>query len=371
MRRRRDRRRFLDVAAPLYRHDPHYLEPLRRDRMAFLDPEGNPGLADLEILALVARRAGRDVGRITAHVDRAYDRRHGVRAGWFGFFESVDDPVVAHGLLAAAVDWTAARGATEVTGPMSFTTNQECGLLVENFSRRPTLGTTYNHPYYEALLTSFGFRGVKDLHGWWVDVTTGFEEAGRLRIAAVAERLKARAGLVIRHAEKRRFREEWPVLFELYREAWRDNWGYSPITRAEFGAAAESALPILREELVLIVETAGRPVGFALTLPDLNEVAPRSGRLLPFGWMSLTRGLRRIRHARLVLLGVLPTFRKRGIESLLCIETALRARRLGFAGGEVSWTLEDNVLINRAIETMGGRRDRTWRLYAMSGASAR
>lgn len=305
---------------------------------------------------------------MTAHLDHAYDRHHGTRAGWFGFFESADDPAVAHALLAAAVRWTAERGADETVGPMSFNTNHECGLLVQNFARPPMLGTTYNPPYYERLLTGFGAAPVKDLYGWWVDLTTGFDDAGRARIAALAERLKARAGIVIRHTDKRRFHDDWPALFEIYRESWRDNWGYSPIGKDEFGRAAEEALPILREELVLIVEVDGRPAGFALTLPDLNEIAPRNGRLLPFGWARIAFGRRRIRNARLLLLGVLPAYRRRGIETLLCMESALQARALGFAGGEASWTLEDNVLINRAIESMGGVRDRTWRLYALPRA---
>ena len=316
-RRRSDRRRFLDVAAPIYRDDPHYVEALRGERLRFLDPAANPGLAELEIHALVARRGGRDVGRVTAHLDRAYDRHHGTRTGWFGFFESIDDPTVAHALLGAAVRWAAARGATELIGPTSFTTNHECGLLVENFARRPMLGTTYNPAYYEDLLTGFGFRKVRDLLGWWVDLTTGFDDASRRRIGSFVERLKARAGIAVRHAEKRRFHEEWPHMYEIYRHAWCD------------------------------------------------------GRLFPFGWLRLAVGLRRVRQARLVLLGVLPGYRKRGLESLLCMETALRARQLGFVGGEASWTLEDNVLINRAIESMGGRRDRTWRLYAMATAASR
>ncbi|MCC6764761.1 MAG: N-acetyltransferase [Deltaproteobacteria bacterium] len=370
LRRRSDRRRFLDVAAPIYRDHPCYVEPLRGERLKFLDPDVNPGLANLEIQAWIARRDGRDVGRITAHVDRLYDGLHGTGTGWFGFFESIDDPAVAHALLAAAVRRHAARGATEMIGPMSFTTNQECGLLVENFTRRPTFGTSYNPPYYEALLTSFGCRGVKDLYGWWMDVTTGFEEPGRARIAAFAERLKARADVVIRHAERRRYRDEWALMFDIYQEAWRDNWGYSPITREEFGWTAESARPILREELALIVEVHGQPVGFAISLPDANEIAPRNGRLFPFGWVRFAFGLRHIRHARLILLGIRPAYRKRGLESLLCIETALRARQIGLGGGEVSWTLEDNVLINRAIEAMGGRRDRTWRLYRMPLAAS-
>ncbi len=365
LRRRAERRRFLDVAWPLYRSYPNYVEPLRHDRMKFLDPARNPALRELEIHALIARRGGRDVGRVTAHVDRAYDRHHGVRAGWFGFFESVDDPAVAQALLAAATRWLAERGATEVVGPMSFTTNQECGLLVTNFDRPPMAGTTYNPPYYEALLTGCGFRSIKELYGWWIDVGAPENDPKIARVAALAERVKVREGIVIRNAVKKRFHEEWPLLFEIYEGSWRDNWGYSPISREEFGQIAESLLPVMREELVLLVEVRGRPAGFALTVPDVNEAAPRNGRLLPFGWAKLAFGLRRIRHARLILLGVLPGFRKRGLESLLFIETAMRYRALGYTSGEISWTLDDNVLINRAIESMSGRLDRVYRLYRL------
>jgi GNAT superfamily N-acetyltransferase len=360
-----DRRRFLDVAAPIYRRDPSYVEPLRIDRLKHLDPAHNPALRELEIRALVASMDGRDVGRVTAHLDRAYDRHHGTRAGWFGFFESIDDQAVADALLGAATAWLRERGAATAIGPMSFTTNQECGLLVENFGRPPVVGTTYNPPYYERLLTSFGLRPLKDLYGWWIDVGAADDDPKIARVAGLAARVMRREGIVIRPSVKRNYRAEWQLMFEIYRRTWCDNWGYSPITEAEFGQAAESLRPILREELVLIVERRGRPVGFSFTIPDVNEALPRNGRLLPFGWAKLLLGLRRIRHVRLMLLGILPEYRKRGLESLLFIETARRCRALGFTSGEISWTLDDNVLVNRAIASMSGRRDRTWRLYEL------
>jgi GNAT superfamily N-acetyltransferase len=268
-------------------------------------------------------------------------------------------------LLGAAVEWAASRGAGEVIGPMSFNTNQECGLLVENFDRRPMLGTTYNPPYYEALITSFGFRAVKELYAWWIDVRASLDDPKSARVATFARRIMSREDVTIRHASKKRFDEEWQLLFELYNRSWRDNWGYVPMSKDEFGRLAESLLPILREEIILFLELRGWPVGFAFALPDVNEVAPRNGRLLPFGWAKLAFGLRRIRHARLMLLGVLPEHRKRGLESLLFIETAMRCRAVGLASGEASWTLDDNVLINRAIESMGGKIDRRYRLFGL------
>jgi GNAT superfamily N-acetyltransferase len=363
LRSRRDRRRFLDVAPPIYRGDPCWVAPLRMERMRFLDPARSPTLTTLEIHALVARRAGRDVGRITAHVDREFDRLHHARAGWFGFLETIDDAAVAGALLAAAARWLRDRGARTMVGPTNFTTNHTCGLLVENFTRPPMLETTYNPPYYERHLTSAGLAKVTDLYAWWLDLDDADVRAKLARVAALAARVRTREGLTVRHGDRRRFAEECALIFDLYNRAWRANWGFVPIRRAEALHVAESVRPIVREELVLVAETRGRPVAFALTLPDLNEVLPRSGRLLPFGWVGLALARRRIRHARVALLGVVPEYRRRGIEAVLIAETALRCRAAGLRSGEMSWTLESNVLVNRAIESAGGRRDRVYRVF--------
>jgi len=155
-------------------------------------------------------------------------------------------------------------------------------------------------------------------------------------------------------------------LFRLYNATWQKNWGFVPVSEAEFAAIAHDLKPVVDPSLVLVAEDrAGTPVGFAVTLPDINEVMPRNGRLLPFGWWRLLMGRRRIKWARLFALGVVPEYRRRGVEALLAIHTALRARDRGIRGGEVGWTLEDNVLINRTIESFGGRLDRRYRLFGM------
>jgi GNAT superfamily N-acetyltransferase len=361
LRLRRDRRRFLDVADPLYRGDPNWIAPLRFERMRFLDPTAGPALAHLEIHALIARVGGRDVGRITAHLDRAYDREHGTRAGWFGFFESVDDRAVAHALLAAAACWLRERGAHTIVGPMNFTTNQTCGLLVENFARPPMLETTYNPPYYEDLLTSFGLAKHTDLQTWWLDL----DEPHAIARITHLQRLAARAqrhGVVVRAAIGKRFAAECALVFDLYNRAWRGNWGFVPMGRDEALHLAETLRPVVDPSLILIAEVGGEPAGCAVTLPDLNEALPRNGRLLPFGWLRFLLARRRIRHVRVTLLGVVPEFRRRGLEALLCVETAIRCRAAGYTSGELSWTLEGNIGITRTVDAMGGQPDRRYRL---------
>ncbi len=361
--RRRDRRRFLDVSAPLYRGDPHYIEPLRLERMRFLNVRRNAGLRDLEIHALLARRAGASVGRITAHLDRAYDRTHGAGTGWFGFFESVDDPAVAHALLGAATRWLAAKGAREAIGPMSFNTNQQSGLLVENFGRPAVVDMTYNPPYYERLITGFGFAPLRDLYAWWIDLPDPLANPKVARVARFAEEAQRREGVTVRSIDMRRFAEECRLMMAIYNRAWSGNWGFVPVNDAEAHELARNLKPIGVPDLVVLLEIEGKPVAFALTVPDVNAALPRNGRLLPFGWLTWLLGRRRISHVRVIALGVEPAYRRRGLGSILLIETARRAHALGVPRGELGWTLADNVRINRAIESMDARLDRRYRIF--------
>lgn len=364
--RRRDRRRFLDVADVVQGGDPNYIAPLRMERMRFLDPGRNPAFRQLEVLPLVATRDGRLAGRITAHVDRAYDACHGVKVAWFGFFESLDDARVAHALLDEAVAWARARGATEIVGPCSFTTNHQVGMLVENFDRPPCVEMPYNPPWYEGLVSSYGFGKAKDLLMWWIASEKGTDDPKMRRYFEASERAKRRHGLTLRTIDMKDFANEVALVFRLYNACWQKNWGFVPVTEPEFASIAHDLRPIVDPSLVLIVEDrAGAAVGFSVALPDINEVMPRNGRLFPFGWWRLLTGRRHIQWARLLALGVVPEHRRRGIEALLSIQTALRALARGIRGGEAGWTLEDNVLVNRTIESFGGRLDRRYRLFGM------
>ena len=224
---------------------------------------------------------------------------------------------------------------------------------------------TYNPAYYEELIESFGFGRAKDLLAFWIDVTAGIDNPKIARIAKVADRVKKRAGVSLRHADMKRFDQEVATLFTIYNEAWQKNWGFVPIAREAFQDIADDLKQIIREELVLFVEVDGKPVAFAVTVPDVNEVMPKNGRLFPFGWLKILRGLKKIRHGRLMVLGVAPKYRRRGLEAMLFVESGLPAKAIGFHGGEIGWTLEDNALINLAVESMGGKLDRRYRLFGL------
>ncbi len=364
--RKRDRKRFLDVADFIQRGDPDYIAPLRMERMRFLDPAKNPAFRQLDVMALAAVRGGRDVGRITAHVDHAYDAHHGGKTAFFGFFESVDDQAVAHALLHEAVAFAKARGATELFGPCNFTMNHQVGMLVENFDRPPCVEMTYNPAWLQALVESYGFGKAKDLLAYWIVTEAGIADPKMKRYFDISEKARARYGLTLRGLDTKDFANEVARAFRMYNATWEKNWGFVPVSEAEFVAIAHDLKPVLDPNLVLFVEDREKnPVGFAVCLPDVNEVMPRNGRLFPFGWWKLLTGQKHIQWARLIALGVVPEFRRKGVEAMLAIHVALRAKERGIHGGEISWTLEDNVLINRTIESFGAKLDRRYRIFGL------
>lgn len=370
--RRADRQRFIDMPEPLYEGDPHYIAPLRLQMDKFLDPKRNPSFDSLEVHAFLAYQGRRPVGRMTAQIDRMYNDYHESKTGFFGFFESINDRTVAHAIIDHGLRWLKDRGMREAIGPANFTLNHQVGLLVENFDRPPFVEETYNPRYYEELLTSYGLAKAKDLLVWWTESASGMTSKNRRRIDRISRKIQEREGISIRHVDLSRANEEMELMFELYVQAWQKNWGFAPVTKREFLWIASDLQEIIIPELVLFVEVGGRAVGFSATVPNVNERLPRNGRLLPFAWTKLLfGGAKKVRTARLYTLGTLPEYRKRGLESLMFRETLLRAREAGILGGEIGWTLEDNDLINRAIETMDGHIDRRYRLLGIELDAAR
>lgn len=361
----RDRKRFLDLADPIYAGDPNYISALRMHFMKFLDPSQNPAFSHLDHRATIAWRDGRPVGRIVAHVDHEYCAYHGTRTGFFGFFECIDDEAVAHALLDDAIGYLRSQGVTEVFGPMNFNTNHQCGLLVENFDRPPFVENTYNPPFYERLLTSYGFGKAKDLLTFMIDTAQGMDTPKRARIRKVADRVRKREGITVRPVDFGDVQGEIARMYDVYTRAWEKNWGFAPVSREEFDFLMGDLKMVALAELVMFVEVEGRPVGFTATLPNVNEKMPRNGRLLPFNWLKML-SLKKTKSGRLITLGMLPEYRKRGLETIMFTETFLAGQRLGWKQGEIGWTLEDNDLVNRAIESMEGWLDRRYRILGLT-----
>ena len=329
-----------------------------------LDTKSNPFYERAARALFIARRDGKAVGRIGAIENRAHNEFHNDRVGFFGFFESVDDPEVARALFEAAERWLRARGLTSVRGPMNPSTNHDCGLLVDGFDEHPQFLTPWNPPYYETLLRQSGFTPMKDLLGYWLPYADPSHRPPE-KLAALAQRAAAKANLTFRDLQPSRFWEEVERCWEVYNAAWESNWGFVPMSRAEFLHMAKELKPLLIPQFAFLAEVKGEPAGFMLCVPDYNLVLKQipNGRLFPFGIIKILRGKSTLRTGRIMALGIKQEFRTGSILPLFMNEAQRRAIAYGSTGAEASWVLEENQPMRQVIETYGGRVYRRWRIY--------
>jgi GNAT superfamily N-acetyltransferase len=356
---------FIKVPWRIYTNDPAWVPPLLIERKEFLSRQ-HPFYEHGDAALFLARSGGEIVGRVMASDDPNYNALHGSNVGCFGLFESIDDPAVAAALFEAAADWLRRKGRNEIMGPIDYSTNYVCGLLIDGFQHPPMLLTSHNPRYYGTLIERWGFEKIMDLYAWWF--ADPADAAVRLR--RLANALKRRLEVVrFRPVNLRDIVADGRRIRDIYNEAWRNNWGYVPFTEKEFDSMTKELKPLVVPELAIIAEVAGQPVGFILAIPDINVALRhvKNGRLTTFG---LPIGLAKILYykgktktARLIALGVVPKFRRHGIAEMLVlrvIEEGMHKR--GFTP-ELSLTLENNHMINRFLEAIGAARYKTYRIY--------
>jgi hypothetical protein len=353
---------FIKLPWRLYRNERNWVPPLIFERRQFLDRGKNPFFRHAEAEYFLAWRDGRPVGRITAQVDRHFNEFQGNDWGMFGFFECEEDPEAAAALVGAAEAWLRARGRDRMVGPMNFTTNDECGVLIEGFDQLPTVLTDYTHRYYPALLEGAGLTKAMDLFMWHLDVSD--RESVHEAIWKIADRVESKHGITTRHFRKKDLDAEVDRFLEIYNAAWEKNWGFVPLTEDEVRHYAKQLKPLLAEDWAMVAEKDGEVVGAALTLPDYNQVLVHmNGRLLPFGWAKFLWYRRRIDRVRVFALGVKREWQHTGVAAKLYemhFDSAARTRQ---RGGEMGWILESNTSMNRAMEGMSGQIVRKYRLY--------
>ena len=340
-----------------------WVPPLISERKKHLDRRQNPFFEHAEAEYFLAWRGRTPVGRITAHVDHRFNEFQGNEWGLFGFFESEDDPDVANALLDAAEAWLRERGRDRMVGPMDFSTNHECGLLVEgHHDRPPQILEFWHHPYYQRLLEGWGLTKAEDAFKWELYVS---ERDKVLPIMwELAEKLEPEHGITIRHMRKKDLEAELDRFLEIYNIAWSTNWGFVPIGREEMEHTAKEMKPILDERWAMIAEKDGETVGAALTLPDYNQVLKHlNGRLLPVGWAKVLWYRRKIDDVRVFALGVKREYQHTGVAAAFYVEHFHMAATTPQKGGEMGWILESNEPMNRAMEMMGGRRAKRYRFY--------
>jgi GNAT superfamily N-acetyltransferase len=349
----------------IYKGDESWVPPLVMDRMKLIDEKNNPFYKHATSTLFLAERNGKVVGRIGGIINHRHNEVHEEKAGAFGFFECIDDIEVAKALFSEAEKCLREAGMSVIRGPYHPSSNDEQGILVDGFDRPPVLLMTYNPRYYPKLIEACGYGKAMDLYAWLLRADQSRSE----KLARVSERIRERSNITIRHLDKKHFNAEADRIRELYNAAWELNWGFVPLTDAEFDFMAKDLKQIFDPEFVLFAEKDGKTVGFSLSLPDINQAflagprIPANALNLPIGLWNLLTKKKKIDTVRIVILGVLKEYRSLGIDALLYNETIERARRKGIKYGEASWILENNDPMNRACEMMNGEKYKTYRIY--------
>jgi GNAT superfamily N-acetyltransferase len=355
-----DEKKFLAFLYTFYQADPYWVAPLRLERKKLIDRQHNPFYQHAQLELYLAEREGQVIGRIGAIVNARHNQIHQDKVGFFGFFECVPDQAVANALFDAAQQFLHAHGMEAMRGPANPSVNDEYGVLVDGFQASPAVLMPYNPPYYSALMERYGFQKAKDLYAYLLDQETVYTD----KLVRASARVIQRNHLTFRSLNMHDFAHEVQRIKTVYNAAWHENWGAVAMTDAEFDALTTDLKKIVDPELVILAEAHGQTIGFALSLPDINQALKynKRGGLLGGVWHLYTKKAQ-INRCRILVLGVLPAYQKTGAAGVLFFETAMRAKRLGYRYGEASWILEDNVMMNRAAEVMRGHKYKTYRIY--------
>lgn len=354
-------RRFIKLPWRIYCNDPCWVPPLLMDMKKLLDRSKYPFFEHSEAEFFLAWRNGEPVGRIAAILNNNHNRFHNERTAFFGFFECIDDKEAASALLECAAQWGQDKGMTELRGPMNYSPNETLGLLVEGFDTSPFIMMTHNPPYYSALIEAAGFEKSMDLYAWHLLTEKGLNP----KIIRVGEKVLKDEGIRVRSINMKKFWDDVAIIKKIYNDAWSNNWGFVPMTDAEFKHMAKDMKPAIDPRVLLIAEKNGEPVAFSLALPDFNLAFKKvNGRLFPTGLLKLLYHARHIHQVRVLALGIAKKVQNfSGLGAALYYESFRRGVEAGYRSCEFSWTLEINDLINRSMSLFGAEIYKRYRIY--------
>ncbi len=356
--------RFIRLPARLAAGDPQFVPPLILERRDALSPGKNPYFDHAETQYWLALRSGREVGRISAQIDRLVEDSN---VGHFGLIAAENDAGVFAALLDTAETWLRERGRRHVLGPFNLSINEESGLLIDGFDTPPMMFMAHDPPYARSHIEARGYSKAKDLIAYLHDITREFPRAARVLI----QRRKP-AAMTVRTIDMRRYREEFATITSIFNDAWSSNWGFVPFTQAEIAHMAKSLKPIIDPDWTAVVEMRGEAIGFGIMLPNINEaIADFDGSLLPLNWLRLLWRLKRgLKTSRVPLMGVRRGYDGGLFGGLVPFLIMDGMRTGGLASGvkqvELSWILEDNRAMRHIIESLGAVPYKTYRVYEKS-----
>ena len=357
--------RFVRVPMRLGAKDPNWISPLIMERVEALTPKTNPLFEHTDVQLWIARRDGRDVGRISAQIDHLAPSDPDNPSGYFGMIHAEDDPEVFSALFAVAEDWLKAKGVKLALGPFNLSINEETGLLIDGFDTPPMVMMGHDQPYVAGRVEALGYAKIKDVYAYKTSTSSDFPPSVRRRVERALPQ-----GVTLRQLNFKNYEPEVRAMTEIMNDPWHDNWGHTEITEAETRQLAKSMRPVINEKLVWFADIDGESAGFGVCLPNVNEaIRDIGGKLLPFGWATLLWRLKvsGVKTARVPLMGVKRKFARdfRGqlLPFLLIDKMRAEALKAGIEEVEMSWILEDNKPMRAIIDAAGSDRYKTYRIY--------
>ena len=358
---KQQKKQFFELPWTLYRDDEHWIPPLRDNQKAMLGFKAHPFYEDNEIQPFLALRDGVPCGRVAAIVNKAHIERYREQRGFFGFFESVNDPAVVAALFDLTRAWFSERGIVDIRGPMNPSMNHECGLLVDGFDSSPMFMMTYNPPYYLHLLEGYGFRKVQDMFAFWghVDMLETLDK----KLGFVVEEATRRFGVTLRRLDRSRFEDEVRMFLRIYNESLGGTWGFTPLSEKEIDHVSKDLQRLIVPELTSVAEVDGKPVAAAFSLLDYNpRIKQIDGRLFPLGFFRLLWNRRAIKSIRILSTNVVPEFQRWGLGLVILSRLVPEILEWGIKEVEFSWVLESNKLSYGTLKRGGAKITKVYRI---------
>lgn len=368
---KRGRAAFVDLGRAFSERLPHFVPQIRSEQIELVDPDKNPFFGHARVQLFIAKQDGRPVGRISAHIDELAlavpaQQGFGPGTGFFGYFDA-ENEAVARALLTAAEGWLAGEGMARVLGPVSLSIWEEPGLLVRGQDHAPMIMMGHHPAHYAGWIEAAGYTRAKTLYTYDLDISKPFPPL----VQRIVQSGHKNARINVRRVRKADWDSEVAIILGILNDAWSDNWGFVPFSPAEVAYAGKKLRPIIKEELNMIAEVDGRPVAFMLTFPDVNDaLAKISGKLFPFGWITMLRWLRFPKGAgmRVPLMGVLKELHNSRLASQLAFMMieAIRVEsttKFGSVRGEIGWILEDNQGMVAIADTIQSKINREYVIY--------
>ncbi len=359
-----DKNKFIQFPYKLYANQKNWVEPLRFDVRNNLNEKKNPFYQHAKVKLWLARKNGEIAGRIAGIINHNHNTFYKDKVGFFGFFECINDKNVSTLLFDKASDFLKENGFDTIRGPVSPSTNDECGLLIDSFESPPVMLMPYNPKYYIEIIENYGFEKAKDLYALWISKDVIKDEKMMDKLDRISDMILKKENLTIRKVNLKDFQNEVQKVRDIYNNAWEENWGFVPMTEDEFKYIAANLKLAVDEDFVEFAEIEGNPVGFSLAIPDINQaIKGLNGKLFPFGFLKFLLNKKKINQLRVIILGVKKEYHKKGIDAIFYRNVIRAGNKKGYRGAEISWVLEDNNAMLQTAVKLGANVYKTYRIF--------